>query len=108
MLEGDTASLENTDKDCKTMTAEFEERSGIRTGELEAMDMAKKILSKVTGVRNPDEHKIPSKALLEATARVEQDTANYESSSISFFQVDDPKVKAVNLLKQAATEAHSE
>jgi len=105
-LSGDTASLEGADKDCKTMTAEFEERSGIRNGELEAMDMAKKILAKVTGVRPPD-HKIPSKALLEATARVEQDTANYESSSISFLQVDDPKAKAVNLLKQAATEAHS-
>merc|ERR1719399_999963 len=60
MLEGDTTSLETADKDCKTMTAEFEERSKIRSGELEAMDMAKKILAKVTGVRNPDTHEIPA------------------------------------------------
>merc|ERR1719152_699802 len=73
------------------------------------MGMAVKILSKVTGVRNPDEHEIPAKALLEATAHVEQDTAAYEAkmSGISFLQVDDPKTKAVNLLRKAATQAHS-
>merc|ERR1719443_2352813 len=67
MLEGDTATLETTDGDCKTKAAEWDERTKIRNGELEAMAMAKKILSKVTGVRNPDEHEIPTKALLEST-----------------------------------------
>merc|ERR1719428_239986 len=73
------------------------------------MDMAVKILSKVTGVRNPDTHEIPKKALMEATARVEQDTASYEAKTagISFLQLEDPKTKAVNLLKKAATMAHS-
>merc|ERR1719217_1326786 len=72
------------------------------------MDMAVKILSKVTGVRNPDEHEIPAK-LLEATSRVDQDTASYEAKTagISFLQLEDPKTKAVNLLKKAATMAHS-
>merc|ERR1719460_3406833 len=70
------------------------------------MDMAIKILGKVTGVRNPDEHEIPKKALMEATARVEQDSASFQAA-ISFLQVVDPKVKAVNLLKKAATAAHS-
>merc|ERR1719446_1708978 len=106
MLSGDTATLEDTDKQCKDTTAEYEERVSIRTGELEAMAMAKKILSKVTGVRNPDEHEIPTKALLESTARVEQDTANFRVA-VSFLQVDDPKVKAVNLLRQAASKSHS-
>merc|ERR1719379_2564767 len=73
MLEGDTATLESTDSDCKTKAAEWDERTKIRNGELEAMAMAKKILSKVAGVRNPDEHEIPTKALLESTARVESD-----------------------------------
>merc|ERR1719218_122608 len=54
MLEGDTATLESTDSDCKTKAAEWDERTKIRNGELDAMAMAKKILSKVTGVRNPD------------------------------------------------------
>merc|ERR1719487_2641400 len=108
-LADDTATLEQTDKECKTVTGEWEERSGIREGEIKAMDMAVKILSKVTGVRNPDEHEIPKKALMEATSRVEQDTASYEAkmAGISFLQLDDPKTKAVNLLKKAASVAHS-
>merc|ERR1719238_1855598 len=64
-LNGDTATLEKTDKDCKTKTSEWEERSSIRENEIKAMDMAIKILSKVTGVRNPDTHEIPTKALME-------------------------------------------
>merc|ERR1719321_1029100 len=108
-LADDTATLEQTDKECKTVTGEWEERSGIREGEIKAMDMAVKILSKVTGVRNPDEHEIPKKALMEATAHVERDTAQYEArmAGISFLQLEDPKTKAVNLLKKAATLAHS-
>jgi len=108
-LSDDTATLEQTDKECKTVTGEWEERSGIREGEIKAMEMAIKILTKVTGVRNPDEHEIPKKALMEATSRVDQDTASYEArmAGISFLQLDDPKTKAVNLLKKAATIAHS-
>merc|ERR1719171_1182985 len=67
--------------------------------------MAKKILSKVTGVRNPDEHEIPAKALLEATAKIEQDTADF--SALSLLQEDGPKQKAVQLLRQAAKAGHS-
>jgi len=108
-LADDTATLEQTDKECKTVTGEWEERSGIREGEIKAMGMAVKILSKVTGVRNPDEHEIPKKALMEATSRIDQDTAQYEAkmAGISFLQLEDPKTKAVNLLKKAASQAHS-
>merc|ERR1719390_514004 len=91
MLEGDTASLETTDADCKTMTAEWDERTKIRNGELEAMAMAKKILAKVTGVRNPDEHEIPTKALLEATSSVSRDYV--QDFGFSLVQLDDPKQK---------------
>merc|ERR1719174_150154 len=108
MLEGDTASLESTDSDCKTKAAEWDERTKIRNGELEAMAMAKKILAKVTGVRNPDEHEIPTKALLEATSRVESNTADLSAfKGVSFLQADDPRAKAVNLLRKAAGAAHS-
>merc|ERR1719217_1650008 len=71
--------------------------------------MAVKILSKVTGVRNPDEHEIPKKALMESTSRIDQDTAQYEAkmAGISFLQLEDPKTKAVNLLKKAASQAPS-
>merc|ERR1719399_1178747 len=39
-LADDTATLEQTDKECKTVTGEWEERSGIREGEIKAMGMA--------------------------------------------------------------------
>merc|ERR1719261_297419 len=107
MLEGDEASLESCDQECKTKTQEWEERSKIRSGELEAMAVAKKILSKVTGVRNPDTHEIPTKALLEATAHVSRDTVDLRTRAVSFLQVRDPRVKAVNLLREAARQAHS-
>merc|ERR1719199_1520602 len=108
-LSDDTATYEQSDKECKTVTGEWEERSGIREGEIKAMGMAIKILGKVTGVRNPDSHEIPKKALMEATAHVEQDTASYEAkmAGMSFLQLEDPKTKAVNLLRKAATSAHS-
>jgi len=105
MLEGDTASLEKTDSECKTKKAEWDERSKVRSQELEAMAMAKKILSEVTGVRNPDTHEIPTKSLMVSTARVERDISNVEAG-LSFLQVVDPKVKAVNLLRKTATALH--
>merc|ERR1719487_2146681 len=94
------------DSECKTKKAEWDERSKIRSGELDAMAMAKKILLKVTGVRNPDTHDIPTQGLLESTVRVEQDTSNSEAG-LSFLQVVDPKVKAVNLLRKTATSLHN-
>merc|ERR1719197_1166428 len=74
-LSDDTATLEQTDKECKTVTGEWEERSGIRKGEIKAMGMAVKILKK---------------ALMEATSRVQQDTASYEAkmAGISFLQLE--------------------
>jgi len=107
MFEADEASLESCDQECKTTTEEYEERSKIRSGELEAMAVAKKILSKVTGVRNPDTHEIPTKALLEATAHVSRDTVDLRTRPVSFLEVRDPRVKAVNLLREAARQAHS-
>jgi len=73
----------------------WEQRSAIRTGEIEAMEMAMKILSKVTGVRNPDTHEIPKKAL----------------TQVSFLQIasepTDAKAKAVALLRTAGKKAHN-
>merc|ERR1719321_612156 len=113
-LSGDTATLEQTDKECKTVTGEWEERSGIRANEIKAIGMAIKILAKVGGVRNPDEHKIPAKgALLTVIAKVQQDTSDYDAemkplqAGISFLQQEDPKTKAVLLLRRAASTTHS-
>jgi len=79
-LSGDTATLEQTDKECKTVTGEWEQRSAIREGEIKAMGMAIKILAKVGGVRNPDEHEIPAKgALLTVISQVQQDSSDYNA-----------------------------
>merc|ERR1719310_2573703 len=73
------------------------------------MAMAQKILAKVTGVRNPDEHVIPSKSLIASVTRITQDSSDFQAVTgvLSLLQVDDPRVKAVNLLRQAAEKGHS-
>jgi len=94
-LAGDTATLESTDQECKMVTEGWDQRSAIRSGEIEAMEMAVKILEKVTGVRNPDTHEIPKKAL----------------TQVSFLQISsaptDAKSKAVALLRTAGKKAHN-
>lgn len=67
-LVADSSTLDSTIQDCQTTKNQFEERTKTRKDEIDAMEMAKKILSQVTGVRNPDEHKIPgkTKALLQS------------------------------------------
>jgi len=113
-LSGDTATLEQTDKECKTVTGEWEQRSAIRANEIKAIEMAVKILAKVGGVRNPDEHEIPAKgALLTVIAKVQQDSSDYDAemkplvNGVSFLQLEDPKTKAINLLKKAASSKYA-
>jgi hypothetical protein len=98
-LADDTATLEQTDKECKTVTGEWEERSAIRANEIKAMEMAIKILAKVGGVRDPESHEIPAKgALLSVIAKVQQDTSDYDAdvrpmqAGISFLQLETPRL----------------
>jgi len=89
--------LDDTEKACRVKKSEWEERSATRTNEVEAMSQAVKILSKSTGVRtaapgNPVPPPSPVKFLQIVLART---------------SVNDPKMKAVALLKQAAKDAHS-
>merc|ERR1719261_728061 len=57
-LAAETTQLENVQGDCATKATEWEARSATRAGEIEAMAVAIKILSKVTNVRNVDTHEI--------------------------------------------------
>merc|ERR1719326_1573957 len=94
--EADTNSLAETKKSCQTKRNEWEERSQTRELELEAMQMAIKILAKVTGVRTeaPENPGMPA-------------------SPVKFLQLTakpagaDPKMKAVNLLRETAKTVHS-
>merc|ERR1719420_2499510 len=96
-LAGDSATLDSTDQECKMVNKGWDQRAAIRAGEIEAMEMAIKILSKVTGVRNPDTHEIPKKASL---------------AQVSFLQISSApagsaKAKAVALLREAGKIAHN-
>merc|ERR1719181_1777995 len=93
-LAADTAQLNNVNADCTTKANEWDVRSKTRAGEIEAMSMAVKILSKVTNVRNPDTHEVPAHP-------------PYGFAQVSFLQINDPKAKAMNLLKTVATKTHS-
>jgi len=95
-LVADTALLEKTTKDCATTDAEWEERSKIRSDEIMAMEMAKKILSKVTKVRNPDEHEIAQKGgkFIQVTF--------IQTGSFRGAKPVDKKVEAIQTLMKAA------
>jgi len=102
-LVGDSASLDSTDQECKSMSDAWDARSDIRTGEIEAMTAAMEVLEKVSGVRNPDTHVVPKKSLAETNSV----DSVVETAALAFLQVDSPKEKAVALLRAAAKSAHS-
>jgi len=94
-LKDDSASLDDTEKSCRVKKSEWETRSATRANEIEAMEQAVKILGKSTGVRT----EAPGNPIPPA-------------SPVSFVQIsqvrdNDPKMKAVALLKQAAADTHS-
>merc|ERR1719491_1813836 len=96
-LDADSKSLSDTETSCRVKTSEWEERSNTRKLEVEAMDQAVKILAKSSGVRteapgNPVPPPSPVKFLQISQVRG---------------SVDDPKMKAVALLKEAAQDTHS-
>lgn len=96
-LDADSTSLSKTDESCSTKKSEWDSRSKTRGLEIEAMEVAIKILGKVTGVRTG----APGNPIPPA-------------SPVSFLQVEqagqsgsDPKMKAVALLRDAAKSSHS-
>merc|ERR1719491_178989 len=96
-LDADSKSLSDTETSCRVKTSEWEERSNTRKLEVEAMDQAVKILAKSAGVRteapgNPVPP--PSPAFFLQFSKVHG-------------PINDPKMKAVALLKEAAQHAHS-
>jgi len=96
-LTDDSKSLADTTDSCRIKTSEWETRSKTRSLEIEAMDQAMKILSKSTGLRtaapgNPVPPPSPVKFLQLLQARG---------------SVNDPKMRAVALLREAAKNANS-
>jgi DNA repair exonuclease SbcCD ATPase subunit len=94
-LKADTDSLESTEKSCALKQQEWTERSETRKLEMEAMEEAIKILSKVSGVRTD----APSNPVPPANPAA--------AEGASFLQNVDPKTRAVMLLRQNAHALHS-
>jgi len=94
-LKADSKSLEETEDACRTKKSEWETRSETRTLEIEAMDQAIKILAKSAGVRT------------EAPGNPIPPASPVDFLEISSVRANDPKMKAVALLKEAAQSAHS-
>lgn len=90
-LKADSDRLEETEKSCRTKQSQWNERSAIREQEREAIAAAIKILAKVGDVRT------------EAPGNPVPPTSPVES----FLQIDDPKFKAIKLLRESARQTHS-
>merc|ERR1719174_1447897 len=95
-LEADETSLKDTTKTCKTKAEEWDERCELREHEVEAMAAAEEILAKVADVRTeaPD-NPVPPTHPVDLQMK------------LSFLQLSDPKLKAVNLIRESAAKAHS-
>jgi len=93
-LSDDSDTLERTKKACVVKAAEWSERSETRKLELEAIEMAIKILAKVGGVRTEaPSNPIPPSSPVKSASLLETST--------------DPKVKAMRLLRESAVATHS-
>jgi len=96
-LAADESTLEETQKSCAVKASEWAERSDTRAKEMEAMKVAIKILAKVTGVRTEaPSNPVPPPSPVAAEGGLIQVAAN------------DPKMKAVQLLRTAAIASHSQ
>merc|ERR1719362_2058804 len=90
-LKADSKSLADTKKSCMMKKTEWDGRSEIRAGEMEAREAAIKILAKVSGVRTeaPENPSLPP-------------------SPESFLQLSDPESnRAINLLRETAKKVYS-
>jgi len=106
----DSKSLEKTEKSCRINSEEWATRSNTRELEVEAMDQAVKILSKATGVRTkapgnpvpPPSPDAPSPFdFLQILHHHNEEKQDHLVGSL------DAKMKAVDLLKEAALSSHS-
>lgn len=96
-LEADEKSLTDTSTNCKEKASEWDERCKLREHEAKAMVKAKEILKDVASVRTetPENKALPTGPV------------DLQLKSLSFFQSVDPKMRAVNLIRQNALKTHS-
>jgi predicted nucleic acid-binding Zn-ribbon protein len=92
-LEADKKTRDDTKTSCDLKHSQFLERKKLRAHEVAAMEAAMEILAEVSGVRTKTpENPTPPAAPV---------------TKLFFLQLNDPKMKAVTLLRQQAREMHS-
>jgi hypothetical protein len=96
-LAADEKSQAATDKACMVKKQEWEERSSVRTAEIEAIEQAIKILATATGVRD----KVPENPVPPPSPALVQ------TPSFLQLNVNDPRAKALALVRAAAKKTHS-
>jgi uncharacterized coiled-coil protein SlyX len=90
----DEATLASTEKACMVKKQEWDDRSAVRSAEIEALEAAINILATATGVQTKaPENPIPPPS-----------PAAHEPI---FLQIEDPRMKALNLLRATAKKTHS-
>jgi len=94
----DTATLKDTTATCRIKASEWDKRSETRQSEIQAMEQAIKILAKAGGVRT----EAPGNPIPPANP------VSLLQLSDLHLSPDDPKMKAVALLKEAAKDTHSQ
>jgi hypothetical protein len=103
----DEKQLDATNKSCMVKKQEWEERSAVRDQEILAIGEAVKILSDVTGVSTKaPENPIPPPSPVALTQRSSGGAWGMLHGGLSFVQVEDPRQKALKLLRAAATKTH--
>jgi len=98
-LEADSATLDTMEETCSTRDEEWATRSKTREDEIKAMEIAKKILAKVGNVRHeqPD-NPVPPPSPVEFLGL---HSGNLRGLSLLQLETD-PKMKALNFLRQRA------
>jgi len=103
-LEADSATLETTEETCSTRDEEWAARSKTREDEIKALGVAKKILAKVGNVR----HEQPDNPVPPPSPTEFLGLHSGSLRGLSFLQLEtDPKMKALNFLRQKAQIMHS-
>jgi len=102
-LEADSATLESTEETCSTRDEEWATRSKTREAEIDALKTAKKILAKVGNV----DHEQPENPVPPPSPTfLGLHSGNLRG--LSLLQLEqDPKMKALNFLRQKAEVMHS-
>lgn len=103
----DTKAEEDTEKTCRMKVADYNKRNTLRHHEMAAMKAAEEVLKKASGVsfEKPVNKKAPKNPA--ADPEFVQVAGAAGTAASSLVQVENPRLKAITLLKERAAKSHS-